>query len=91
MANPQRDTITGYDFEIDAPLTPIKAMRNFCLLCCNGSVTEVKECPIRDCFLWPYRTGRRPKIVEEKAPMSEERKEQLNAALHKARLVRSRK
>ena len=58
MANPQRNTITGYDFTKDAPLHPRKAMRLKCLECMGGSSKLVKECCAIDCGLWPYRLGR---------------------------------
>jgi len=40
--------------------TPIKAMRKKCLDCCCGSRKEVRECPVVQCPLYPYRFGRRP-------------------------------
>ncbi len=42
-------------------LTPIKAIRAKCLDCSGGQYIEVKLCPIKDCTLYPYRMGRRPK------------------------------
>ncbi len=45
-------TMTGYDFMIDAPLTPRRAMRAKCLEC-SGTTYEVKKCAITDCPLWP--------------------------------------
>lgn len=42
-------------------LTPIKAMRAKCMDCSCGMAKEVKMCPIKDCPLWPYRMGKRPK------------------------------
>lgn len=47
-----------------AILTPIKAIRKKCLDCSNGERKEVKECPIKDCPIWPYRMGKRPKEDE---------------------------
>ena len=54
------DTLTGYDFEVDAALRPLKAIRTKCLECCNASSLAVKQCTITDCALWPYRLGKRP-------------------------------
>lgn len=54
-------TLTGYDFTKDAPLTPMKAIRQKCLECQGGSSNEVKSCHITDCTLWPFRLGRNPK------------------------------
>lgn len=41
-------------------LTPIKAMRKYCLECSGDSYNEVKLCVIPDCPLYPYRLGKRP-------------------------------
>ena len=40
--------------------TPIKAIRKKCLDCSCGSRKEVRECPVIECTLYPYRFGRRP-------------------------------
>jgi len=45
-------------------LTPIKAIRKYCLTCCNGSVKDVRECTEKDCTLHPYRMGKRPKTEQ---------------------------
>lgn len=42
-------------------LTPIKAIRAYCIECSGGQKKEVKECPITKCTLYPYRMGKRPK------------------------------
>ena len=42
-------------------LTPVKAIRAKCLDCCNGQITEVRECTTENCALHPYRMGHRPK------------------------------
>lgn len=46
-------------------LTPIKAIRAKCMDCSGDSFKFVKECHIRDCALWPYRMGRRPRPGDE--------------------------
>lgn len=38
-------------------MTPLKAIKAKCLECSCGQITEVKNCPIKDCSLWEYRTG----------------------------------
>ena len=40
--------------------TPIKAIRKKCLDCTCGQIVEIRECPIIECPLYPYRMGRRP-------------------------------
>jgi hypothetical protein len=44
-----------------AKRTPIKAIRAKCLDCACGQFVEVRECPVKECPLWEYRLGHRPK------------------------------
>lgn len=46
-------------------LTPIKAIRAKCIECCCGQSKEVRECSIKECALYPYRMGHRPKVEED--------------------------
>jgi len=41
--------------------TPIKAIRAKCLDCCCDQAKEVRLCPSKNCPLYPYRMGHRPK------------------------------
>jgi len=41
-------------------MTPLKAIRKKCLDCSGYSKKEVRECPIIDCPLYPYRMGKNP-------------------------------
>ena len=43
-------------------LTPIKAIRSYCIECSGGAKAEVKFCTIEKCPLYPYRMGKRPKV-----------------------------
>lgn len=47
-----------------AKLTPMKAIRAKCLECSCGQYKEVRLCPIKDCALYEYRLGHRPKDEE---------------------------
>lgn len=47
--------------EFMARLTPIKAIRAKCLDCCCGQIKEVRLCSIKNCALYEYRNGHRPK------------------------------
>ncbi len=47
-------------------MTAQKAIRAKCLDCANGSATEVRHCPIKDCPLYPYRFGMRPDTAEKR-------------------------
>lgn len=42
-------------------LTPLKAIRAKCIDCTNKQYTEIKECPVTNCSLHPYRHGKRPR------------------------------
>lgn len=39
---------------------PVKAIRAKCLECGDGTIVEVKECPITRCPLYPFRFGKNP-------------------------------
>jgi hypothetical protein len=42
---------------MDAKITPMKSIRNYCVKCCNG-YKEVLLCPVEDCPLWSLRFGK---------------------------------
>ena len=42
-------------------MTPLRAIRQHCLECSGGIASEVRECVIPTCPLYPYRTGHNPK------------------------------
>ena len=44
-------------------LTPLKAVRKYCLWCMNDQEIEVKLCPSKDCPLFFLRFGKREKKV----------------------------
>lgn len=46
-------------------LTPIKAIRAYCMECGERSYEEVKLCPIATCPLFAYRFGKRPQVGKE--------------------------
>lgn len=64
-------------------MTPMKAIRAKCLDCCCDSVLEVKECPMADCPLYPYRLGHNPYI--RKREYTPEQQEAMRMRLEKAR------
>lgn len=47
-----------------AKLTPMKAIRAKCLECSNGQPKEVRLCSVKNCALYEYRNGHRPKDEE---------------------------
>ena len=50
--------------------TPLRAVRQHCLMCCNGSSSEVRLCPAKACPLWTFRHGHRPN-AEDKAAVAD--------------------
>lgn len=40
--------------------TPIKSIREHCIECSSGSKSEVLNCIVTDCVLYPYRLGKNP-------------------------------
>ena len=40
---------------------PLRAIRLKCLDCACGQESQIRDCPITACPLWPYRMGRYPK------------------------------
>lgn len=41
-------------------MNPLKAIRQHCLDCSNGSAHEVDQCPVSRCALHPLRFGKNP-------------------------------
>lgn len=62
---------------------PVKVIREKCLDCCCGAITEVAECGAVKCPLHPFRFGKNP--YRKKTEMTEERREQLLQALGKTK------
>lgn len=46
-------------------MTPIKAIRIYCLDCCCDSWREVRLCPSVNCSLYPFRLGRNPNYAKK--------------------------
>lgn len=41
-------------------LTPLDAIRKKCVDCCCGNLTEIRNCIVESCPLFPYRMGHNP-------------------------------
>ena len=53
----------------------LKTIKAKCLDCTCNQMIEVKQCPSRDCPLWPFRLAKDPHITPRQ--MSEAQKENL--------------
>jgi hypothetical protein len=49
-----------------------KAIRKYCLWCCNGSTKDVRNCPKTECELWYFRMGPR-KLLAASSQIDSER------------------
>ena len=65
--------------------SPLKAIRAKCLECCCGQASEVKNCQIKTCHLWPYRMD---KDTTRTRSMTEEQKQAASERLKSARLAK---
>jgi hypothetical protein len=63
-------------------ISPVKAIRLFCIDCSGGSLPEVKECRSFTCPLHPFRFGKNPFIKRE---MTDEQREAAKERLAAAR------
>lgn len=55
-----KHTITQEGESKEVDLTPVKAIRLKCLDCSGFQAAEVRQCPVTDCPLYPYRMGKNP-------------------------------
>ena len=62
---------------------PVKAIRAFCMECSNGQPSEIKDCPVTKCPLYPFRLGKNP--YRQRREMTEEEKQVLADRLKEAR------
>jgi hypothetical protein len=57
------------------PMPVLKAIRVKCLDCSGGLQSEVRDCLVRNCALYPFRMGTNP----WRAPVSEKRRDAARA------------
>jgi hypothetical protein len=62
------DPITGFDFRVDEPVQPVKAIRKRCVDCVDGEIKRIPGCKFppgsfNGCSLHPMRMGRRRKGI----------------------------
>jgi len=70
-------------------LSPIRAIREKCLNCCNWSSAEVERCEAQDCPLYPFRLGADP--GRRKKKVSETQRQAAAERLRNAREAKQRK
>ena len=52
--------------KVQAPKTTYQAVKKRCLDCVGGERPRIKDCPIKDCRLWPHRFGVTPAKAKSK-------------------------
>lgn len=67
---------------MDKPLTPLQAVRRYCMQCCCDSSYEVRLCPSQSCPLYPFRLGHNP---SRKMDLTEEQRKAAGERLRNAR------
>jgi len=67
----------------DAPTNPVKAIRLKCRDCTSDQRSEIDNCTVKKCPLYPFRMGKNP--YRSKRELTEEQKEQMQERLKKAR------
>ena len=67
--------------------SPLKALRAKCIDCSGGNLASVRDCPVTDCPLYPYRLGKNP--FYKKRVMSDEERAAASERMKKVRQNRS--
>lgn len=66
--------------------SPVKAIRAYCMDCCNNQPKEIKLCPAKTCALHDFRFGLNPFV--KRPAMSDEQKQLHAEVLRRARASR---
>lgn len=61
----------------------VKAIRQKCLECGEGSANEVKLCPVEHCPLYPFRFGKNP--YRQKRELTDEQRENMAERMRRIR------
>lgn len=65
-------------------ISPLKRIRQYCLQCSGGSASEVKNCPIKTCWLYDVRFGKSGRT----RTMTDEQKQAAAERMKSARLAK---
>jgi len=84
-ARQNRDASMEVPAELQAmghePMPVLKAIRAKCLDCSGGMPSEVRDCLVRNCALYPFRMGTNP----WRAPVSAEQRDRAAKAFNAAK------
>lgn len=65
-------------------MTPLEAIKQHCIECCCGVRSEVLNCTVQNCALYPFRQGKNP-FSKRGKNMTEEQKQKAADRMRKAR------
>lgn len=64
-----------YKKEVSENTNVLRAIKLKCLDCSTYNINEIKECPVKECSLYPFRLGKNP---FRKRELSEEERNKLS-------------
>ena len=71
-----------FDREVSENTNVLRAIKLKCLDCSTYNTNEIKECPVKNCPLYPFRLGKNPfrkrEISEEERTKLSERMKSIN-------------
>ena len=68
-------TEEDYNKEVSENTNVLRAIKLKCLDCSTYNINEIKECPVKNCPLYPFRLGKNP---FRKRELSEEERNKLS-------------
>lgn len=68
-------TEEDYNKEVSENRNVLRAIKLKCLDCSTYNINEIKECPVKNCPLYPFRLGKNP---FRKRELSEEERTKLS-------------
>lgn len=68
-------TEEDYNKEVSENTNVLRAIKLKCLDCSTYNTNEIKECPVKNCSLYPFRLGKNP---FRKRELSEEERNKLS-------------
>lgn len=71
-----------FNREVSENTNVLRAIRLKCLDCSTYNVNEIKECPVKECPLYPFRQGKNP---FRKRELTDEQRQKIGERLNKAK------
>ena len=68
--------------EVNENTNVLRAIKLKCLDCSTYNINEIKECPVKECPLYPFRQGKNP---FRKRTLTDEQRQKIGERLNKAK------